>query len=65
MVLALSPFSKRCHLGQFFYANFQDKTRGKMQVPTQTQPEQVTGIINQQLQTGGGGDDNKTGFAIL
>ena len=27
-----------------------------------TQPEQVTGIINQQLQTGGGRDDNKTGF---
>jgi hypothetical protein len=27
-----------------------------------TQPEQVTGIINQQLQTGGGRDDNQTGF---
>ena len=27
-----------------------------------TQPEQVTGIINQQIQTGGGRDDNKTGF---
>ena len=26
------------------------------------QSEQVTGIINQQLQTGGGRDDNKTGF---
>jgi hypothetical protein len=30
---------------------------------TTTQPEQVTGIINQQIQTGGrGGDDNRTGF---
>ena len=29
---------------------------------SQQQPEQVTGIINQQLQTGGGRDDNKTGF---
>ena len=27
-----------------------------------TQPEQVTGIINQQIQTGGGRDDNQTGF---
>ena len=27
-----------------------------------TQPEQVTGIINQQIQTGGGRDDNLTGF---
>ena len=27
-----------------------------------TQPEQVTGIINQQIQTGDGRDDNKTGF---
>jgi hypothetical protein len=30
-----------------------------------TQPEQVTGIINQQLQTGGGRDDNKTGFGLF
>jgi hypothetical protein len=29
---------------------------------TTTQPEQVTGIINQQIQTGGGRDNNKTGF---
>jgi hypothetical protein len=30
-----------------------------------TQPEQVTGIINQQIQTGGGRDDNKTGFGLF
>ena len=29
---------------------------------TTTQPEQVTGIINEQIQTDGGRDNNKTGF---
>jgi hypothetical protein len=32
------------------------------EIPGASQPEQVTGIINQQLQTGGGDNDGQTGF---